>query len=858
MFSIPFALKINAAAKSSGNRTLTGVAEGTVVPLIYGEDMVGGKVLNILPGTTANTVLIQVLWGLQGQGVQGTPYYNNIIVTSHGGSSVNYDGSQSTADATMVAAFAAQSITYTDTLAGYMYSVITIPTGSFQATQLDFLALCRGRKVFDPRLAVAYGGVGSHVLGTPSTWTYSDNPTLALADFLYSTSYGAGETVDWASVFTCASTNDTLVGGVKRRLIGWAINDQVPVPDLAEALRAYASCFQVPSASGIKLLADADGSSIASYSHTGSTIMALDSVVSRDTSQAPTVVEIVYTDTTNVPYREKTVRAQLSGVGTTLPTRLSSVKMPGVQRNAQAFREAEERLNKLNLQRIACSAVVADIGVKHQQGDIIDLTHPYGSWSAKKFRITAPPVAVAPGRWRLPLTAHDAAAYSSSTTSSTPPLDPSSLVNHAPPNPTSLVIVEKGDGGREATIVVPTNIANVRVLQVRSQGGGTFTWGSGTEVLTIPYVPTQGTYVKESIHPVPPGTYSFGVKMVDVYGGESVTPATHLSKTLNLRGPRYTSGENLCPDPYFMDEPWWEALANNQPGWYFEFNNGAGNTPDTMDVVKAAVLWSGVFSGTADVYKWSDEVPFSAAGKRVTLRAKGVNGGNKTIGVAVRFRDITRGSSIDYNIEWASSAGLSYKELAIVVPANAAWLSFYLYVANGAAWSGVAGISEVKLIYNSDTIDLVPGAATDVTEHKPADSSSNFVNGNPAYTGGAATDYAIVSYTNPTADTVPVVVQWSAFVSGSSADPASYNYSSPYITVNGASVYLPGIIAPEAYVEASGIRGNIAGSYSHNVPSGQQLVARLRTGVDNLGLGQTYNVTHYWKGVSLTVEGIKR
>jgi hypothetical protein len=331
---------------------------------------------------------------------------------SAGSSVTSYTGSQSTADAALVAAFAAQSITYSDTLAGYAYSVISMPVVEFDG-RLDFTALVQGRKLYDPRKDTTNGGSGAHRLATPSTWEYSDNPSLALADFLYSSTYGANTAPLWSSVITAANANDALIGSPSEthRKIGLTFTQAAPVPDLCEALRAYAGCWLVPTSGGVKLLPDATTASSATYSHASGNIAAIGALQLRDLANSPTAVEVVYTDTAQVPYREASAFAQRSGAGTTLPWRLSTVRLPGIQRYGQALREATERLNKLYLSDLDTGLEVFDGGIAHEVGDVITVTHPVGLTS-KLFRVAAPPESAGPGRWRLRLAEYDPAVYS--------------------------------------------------------------------------------------------------------------------------------------------------------------------------------------------------------------------------------------------------------------------------------------------------------------------------------------------------------------------------------------------------------------------------------------------------------------
>jgi len=75
--------------------------------------------------------------------------------------------------------------------------------------------LVQGKKVYDPRLdSTQPGGSGSQRLSTPSTFAYSTNPALCLADYLISTRLGLGEDtdrIDWDLVAEAADICDETV-----------------------------------------------------------------------------------------------------------------------------------------------------------------------------------------------------------------------------------------------------------------------------------------------------------------------------------------------------------------------------------------------------------------------------------------------------------------------------------------------------------------------------------------------------------------------------------------------------------------------------------------------------------------------
>src|SRR5574337_246679 len=91
----------------------------------------------------------------------------------------------------------------------------------------------------------------------------------------------------------------------KRRIVGVTFAAPADVAALADTLRAYAGCWLVPTSGGVRLLPDADAAAAASYSHASGQIAALDALALKDLGNVPTVVDVVYTDTSQIPRRDR-------------------------------------------------------------------------------------------------------------------------------------------------------------------------------------------------------------------------------------------------------------------------------------------------------------------------------------------------------------------------------------------------------------------------------------------------------------------------------------------------------------------------------------------------------------------------
>lgn len=285
---------------------------------------------------------------------------------------------------------------------GLAYSVVIVPQhviGGFP----DFVADIRGLKVLDPRTGLT---------------EYSENPSLALADYLSNPIYGRGKTLDTQGTIDCANANDEEIeAGEPRRTIGLLVDKPATMDQWAETLRGYAGCFIADVDGEIKLVPDrpvADEHIIAltdeniAADNNGQSRLKLSSESSKN---IPTVVRIDYTDTTQAIHKTASAYAYSDGVqaGTT-EWRESVVKMPGINRHSQADREAVERLNGFNLADLKGSVPTFDESIVIHKGDVISLTTSEGL-SQKPFRVLDPQM-TSSGRYNLAVSEYQPNVYS--------------------------------------------------------------------------------------------------------------------------------------------------------------------------------------------------------------------------------------------------------------------------------------------------------------------------------------------------------------------------------------------------------------------------------------------------------------
>lgn len=398
-------------------------AENAPLPIIYGRVYTGALVADWL--TYQNDLIMVLVWG-EGEinAIETITESDNALPA--GITITNYNGTAGqTADATLIAAYASHGITYADALPGIAYTVARIPAGTTSGFP-TFKAIIQGRKLYDPRTGLT---------------VYSDNPALALGDFITSTVYGMGKTVDSTSLTAAANFCDELCGTEKRRIIGLVLDQTNPCSQWLEALRTYAGCFISQEGSSYRLIPDKAGTSV--FSFTASNIVANSlKLKKRGLQQIPTVIDLRYTDTSVLPWAEKSAFAKAAGVdaGTT-PRRDSQVQLPGVTRYSQAMREATERMNKLTLSDLSADFTAFDEALVLQVGDIVTVTHPIGL-TAKLMRVMAAKILDA-GRWAISCLEYDPAVYSNAVTAAPTYTDTALPDPAAPPAVTGLTMTEE-------------------------------------------------------------------------------------------------------------------------------------------------------------------------------------------------------------------------------------------------------------------------------------------------------------------------------------------------------------------------------------------------------------------------------
>lgn len=428
-----------AEARDTFERQVMVAAQNEPCRVTYGVDRLGAQIARVFG--FGDSVLAVVFWG-RGEIQSVTNFTVDDKIGPPFVSATHYTGTTSQAvNAQLVSACSAlsPSVAHTATFAGLAYSVVTFAVG---ADIGDMAATITGRKIYDPR-------DGTQTLGTPSTYKWSDNPALALADLITNDVYGYGQAIDWSSVTAAANACDALVSGEKKRTVGITLDNRMRASEWLDILRAHAGCFIVRSGGVFKLVPDATASSVHTFTKSelvkGSVQWA-----TRDIAQRPNVVEIRYTDTSAIPWQVRSAIYPANGVppiGEEL--RLSRREMTGVQRYSQAIRECIEAINHCELESLTLRWESFLDTTPYEVGDVVTINDG-GLTAGITFRILTREWA-RKGVWRFSGQKYDASAFDSSAVASPSTGDTTLPSPNSPPTPSGLTLVEniepQGVGG---------------------------------------------------------------------------------------------------------------------------------------------------------------------------------------------------------------------------------------------------------------------------------------------------------------------------------------------------------------------------------------------------------------------------
>lgn len=377
--------------KKSEERQAQVAGAGKMLPLLYGEQRLGGGI--IAWGFLSGKLVVAVAW-CEGE-IEGVQSYTiNDEAAPTGTVATHYTGSQTqNADPTLVAMRAAQGSAFTDSYRGTAYSVFQVPPSKVSGFP-RFNAIIRGLKV-----ATTEGGAR----------TYSEVPAYIIADFVET---WMTESIDWTSVAALATRNMEMIGSPAeaRNLLSLSMDQQQLADVWLDILCDYAGCWWVRDNGEIKLIPDVPAAS--EFTVTAANVVRDTAMIEqRDSTKSPTVIQVTWTDRSQLPWRDETYTAYAPGVlaGTT-ERRVSKIRLPGITRHSEARRYAIQRLNEFLTSDLSFAAVLFDESIAMLPGTRITVTHPLGL-TAKEMRVKSASLQ-GPGRWAIAADEYDETKYS--------------------------------------------------------------------------------------------------------------------------------------------------------------------------------------------------------------------------------------------------------------------------------------------------------------------------------------------------------------------------------------------------------------------------------------------------------------
>ena len=226
----------NSTGQHIAVQQISGAAIGTYVWSLYARAAERSIVfISAFDGTADRRTFFNLATGAVGTNAAG----NTSSIEAVGGGWYRLTIQRATADTDPALTF---GVTTTDGVASY-----TGTTGSgahFWGAQLRLAANSSG---YIKTTGAAFNPVTQ----------YSNNPALALANFLADPVQGYGDTMDWDSVGIVAARCDEQPGGATRHTVSAYFDEQRPKQDVEDTLRAAAGCFVVREGGITYLVPDA-------------------------------------------------------------------------------------------------------------------------------------------------------------------------------------------------------------------------------------------------------------------------------------------------------------------------------------------------------------------------------------------------------------------------------------------------------------------------------------------------------------------------------------------------------------------------------------------------------------------------
>jgi hypothetical protein len=190
--------------------------------VVYGRSRVGGAI-SYLDGTGTDNEYLHLVLLVSSRKVDGyeSMYFNEVKVWENGSflpgwgdfvTLATYDGTQTVADADLVAVSPKWTSTSVNTGIAYAYVSLKQSNEKFPRGLPNISFVVRGKPVYDPQKDSTNEyydnslGVGTHRLNDETTWEWSQNPALIIADYIADQKYGLRD--DYSSL-NAASLNET-------------------------------------------------------------------------------------------------------------------------------------------------------------------------------------------------------------------------------------------------------------------------------------------------------------------------------------------------------------------------------------------------------------------------------------------------------------------------------------------------------------------------------------------------------------------------------------------------------------------------------------------------------------------------
>ncbi len=392
---------VNGSARDAKERQVNVAALGEPYPWIYGRDRVGGLIAG--GGIHNGNLILRIIWGVgpieavESITIDDKPLEAGVTVTHYLGVA------NQKIDPQMLLAIP----NYADTLTGAIngraialaYSVFSIPANAKNNGWPKINAIIKGRHVFDPRDA-------AHDYDDVSTWRWTQNPALCLADLIRHAMrcpvYGVVEAANYC---------DEQVDSAMRRTLNLAlINRQSPYQWI-ETLSVYAGCFVVPWQEGMRLIPDAPTTTTGIVG--AGDIKKVLRLATKPMRDQPTMITLWYTDTSKEPWKDTFVRSLHPEVEQgSMGWRDSDIRLPGIHHAAEAARMANERLKKLRLD-LELETLHHDDGLLLEQGCVYAIIEPKLGLTNKLMRLTGK-TPDGEGNWRCSWLEYQPSVYDDS------------------------------------------------------------------------------------------------------------------------------------------------------------------------------------------------------------------------------------------------------------------------------------------------------------------------------------------------------------------------------------------------------------------------------------------------------------